>query len=57
MTERIKVGVDSWARCLRCGGYLAKRRTTETHIIGRCEGCGNIERRYKTRRRGQGEAA
>lgn len=43
---RIPVGLDSWAKCLRCAGYLQERSRGNGTIRGRCESCGEITRFY-----------
>lgn len=55
--RRIPVGLDSWAMCLACGGYLREMSRDDRFIQAECEGCGEHTERYTLARQRSREGA
>jgi hypothetical protein len=49
-TGRIPVGLDSWAKCWRCGGYLTQTGEDALQRYAQCEICGEQTTLYHRRR-------
>lgn len=48
---RLVAGMDSWSKCLGCGGYLIELSRDARMIQARCEKCGEHTERYALPRR------